>query len=392
MGTFIAGMSSASYYATLNNMGSVDIYNVKSSTYGAKGDGITDDTIAIQAAINAAYTAGGGEVYFPRGIYIIGGALQTNVGGINYKSQLYIPNIDVIEPARTCVTLKGEVCPNFMQFAGVFGAYDPLQTTKGVILKSTLESATALSYVIASKGAAGNAIAGMNYNQCNIEDISIHITANAGKALTLGGIGFNDAANTVIKNVCVFPSAVNPHEYGEPINNCVGIAMPAVNCEHLSIIENCTVGGFESGFLLGDHSAMKNLSSICCKYGYNFGANNLIAHGMKIGAYWCANSIYFSGVSYVKIDNFQEEWYHNGDWYESLYTILDASNQGHGEIYYNIAESFVGFNNARFAKSGGANLQCMPIAFASAASFTVTGADDLAGIAAALKAKGIITY
>ncbi|MBK6900124.1 MAG: hypothetical protein IPH09_12980, partial [bacterium] len=49
------------------------IYNVKA--YGAIGNGIANDTAAIQAALTAAATAGGGEVYFPKGTYLCGSAL-----------------------------------------------------------------------------------------------------------------------------------------------------------------------------------------------------------------------------------------------------------------------------------------------------------------------------
>lgn len=49
--------------------GQNDLYNVLD--YGALGDGVADDTDGIQAAIEAAHTAGGGIVYLPVGTYLV---------------------------------------------------------------------------------------------------------------------------------------------------------------------------------------------------------------------------------------------------------------------------------------------------------------------------------
>lgn len=56
------------------------IFNV--DQYGAVGDGSTDDTTAIQAAINECATAGGGRVFIPEGAagYVVSQiALKQNV-------------------------------------------------------------------------------------------------------------------------------------------------------------------------------------------------------------------------------------------------------------------------------------------------------------------------
>ena len=46
------------------------VFNVRD--FGAKGDGITKDTAAVQKSIDAASAAGGGEVFLPNGTYLCG--------------------------------------------------------------------------------------------------------------------------------------------------------------------------------------------------------------------------------------------------------------------------------------------------------------------------------
>lgn len=59
-----------------------DIVSVKD--YGATGDGVTDDTAAIQAAIDS-LTATGGTVYFPPGTYLISAELTASISGLELR-------------------------------------------------------------------------------------------------------------------------------------------------------------------------------------------------------------------------------------------------------------------------------------------------------------------
>ncbi|MDI6852074.1 MAG: glycosyl hydrolase family 28-related protein [Deltaproteobacteria bacterium] len=45
--------------------------SVKESRFGAKGDGVTDDTAAIQKAVDWVFAQGGGKISFPPGTYIV---------------------------------------------------------------------------------------------------------------------------------------------------------------------------------------------------------------------------------------------------------------------------------------------------------------------------------
>lgn len=64
-------------------------YNVVD--FGARGNGTTNDTKAIQAAINAAHAAGGGTVYIPEGLYILtGNNLMNSTGALRLLDNVTI--------------------------------------------------------------------------------------------------------------------------------------------------------------------------------------------------------------------------------------------------------------------------------------------------------------
>jgi len=72
----------------INKGGDSGQYNVKA--YGAVGDGVTDDTLSIQAAIDAAY-AGGGTVFLPAGTYIVSSTI-----GITLSADVILPFPSII--------------------------------------------------------------------------------------------------------------------------------------------------------------------------------------------------------------------------------------------------------------------------------------------------------
>lgn len=371
------------------------IYNVED--YGAVHDGTTDDTVAIQATITACNVGGGGVIYFPIGIYVIGGALVGTTGGTTYNSQLIIPFVTNNDETRKTFHLLGEVVPNFSQSVGINVSGMSLNTpSTGVILKSTIVgSGTNPSVICAGAYNTEDTIWALgNANQIVIENIQIQPVVDESNRVTIGALNMRGAMDITIKNVCCYPFNLNLVDSGIPQNNCVGIALPSTGNGNFAILENVNVGGFETGFLIGEHSSLHNTQAICCLYGYQARNAGHPIYGTRVMTHWCANSIIFGGNNpcIIKIDELVEEpLIEGGKWYDFVSTITDSTNKAHGIIYYNCTG---GANyNPHYTKVGGANLQCIPIAFAAASSFTVTGSTDaekVASIIAVLEAKGLI--
>lgn len=90
-----------------------EIFNVKD--YGATGDGITDDTTAVQAAIDAAEAAGGGVVYFPVGTYLVSTQLTAVDAAVHFLgagaevSILALSGVNGVSITQPTLTLRQPV-------------------------------------------------------------------------------------------------------------------------------------------------------------------------------------------------------------------------------------------------------------------------------------------
>ena len=316
--------------------------------YGADNTGTTDATVAIQAAINACDAAGGGEVYFPNGTYLIGGAINPT-----YNSQLYIPSGTTAN--RKPFVFMGE-STTMTPFGGglLLGAMTP-PPTNGVILKSTLTT-----FTTAGQAVIGTVTSGINVNSITIKNIGIQVKHNpSGTGPVVGGINWSKGTNCLIENTYAVIDTAGYYST-EPQNNVTGIELPDNNISEFYTITNTAVGGFFNGYKLGEHTVINNTYAMVCKNAYFFKQGFHTSTAVRAGAYWNVNSIYVQDFVTLAPFKLDVEWQNIGKWYDNVYTIKDTANRAKGQLSYTIIAAGIGKDNTKFSKLGADSIYTMP--------------------------------
>ena len=262
------------------------VYNVEA--YGAVHDGVTDDTAAIQASITACASAGGGVVYFPNGVYVIGGALITSLNSVNPNCQLYVPLQNAATVGATLVTVKlmGEE-PPITYFNHLETTANPPLT--GAVLKSTVLGSGTLPAVIGTSWIASpfsGYDADFNFTKIEIENLTIRtrsITAAVHVAPTMTGINLYRYFAAEVRHVRVDTESRILDQSVLPTSvQSVGIRMPRWNNQGVANIEDVLVQCYYTGIILDECSRGDKLFVGACVEGFNIGGDESTAANYPI--------------------------------------------------------------------------------------------------------------
>ncbi len=388
--TINVGDSAATSRNAFNTLSAnIRVYNVED--YGAVHDGVTDDTVSIQAAINACYEAKGGTVYFPNGTYIIAGELKNAVGDgeIDYNSQLYIPTAGGLYD-RIEIRLVGESS----QWSP---SCNPLIPDTGVILYSTIAGSGVFPSVICAMGTSGT-YGILSYVMPMMENIKIKVKAfSTTTGPSMCGVNFMNATCCYLNEVAVGIDGKIMDSI-LPENHVFGIAAGMINND-FPRIGKITSMGFYYGVILGEgvvadtiHAYYNQIGLMIMRCPYSVLINYACSHWNAYDIAAQQETIYGNAIhdGNVKINFLATEDGYAGDgrtpeWCYHVDEILDTSNLLHGMIDYQLsAEAGLGIDLTK--SHGGNNLLVRNINKGETYKWTTATRPNISG------SKGILGY
>lgn len=316
------------------------VFNVVTD-YGADPTFVADATMAIQNAINAAFAAGGGIVFFPYGHYKIDGALVTLVDGVNPNCQLYLPLSTGGTSVYPKITFRGESPSNWS--AEVVTSLPKNQY--GVILESTILSP---GYVFGSSFYTSAGLGGeVNYTWWGFEHIEIRTrTQTAGVEVTPVMSGINSNAPRSVHFDHVKVTTQSPELDLLVPANTWGVLLPHYNNNGNITINNLNIGGYYNGFRAAEHMSVTYVNTYTCVNGMVVPFMNHSGTILHFSSEGCKNHIMVEGAMYVHIGTYNVEHYTTaGAWNMYEYDVKFSVVSTNAKILIDLAhttESFVG--------------------------------------------------
>jgi hypothetical protein len=306
----------------------------------------TDDTAAIQAAITACHSYGGGTVWFPKGVYLIAGALITSLNSVNPNCQLYIP-LNTVALDRVVIKLQGEGKTSYnngpLNNANI--DYTPIT---GTILKSIIVGSGTSPCVLGS-AFANNGFIDVNRNEVIINDLAIEtksMTGAAHVANSMTAFNFFNMGVVHTDNILAYTESACWVSV-QPASGTYGIRLPqpASNENYGGTHGFMMAVGFDVGISFSEHDAIQKGVTVTCNKGYQIyaGGGNHPAIAVHLHDFASRYGIEFLTGPSVNILQFSRERYPGifaTRWYDGVADFLATGlSLASGTVNYSIISS-----------------------------------------------------
>jgi hypothetical protein len=327
---------------------------VATADHGAVGDGSTDDTAAIIAAINEAVSLGQAdgsnyaEVHFTAGEHVIGGALVQG-GTTKGNAQIPLPMISRTGPKFTLV-LRGitgaTALPYWLQT-------DP--QASGVTLRSTLAS-PAYSSTYGAPSIIGGPTYEQGFGQAYLADytnlclVIDGLTVMCEPNATIHGVDLSGVAECMIPSLnCksnAYPSSYAPLTAtwsgvpGPGIIYPTGLILPSVGNNALATVGDFSCENWFIGLTPGEHAHLGNVRLIYCTAGLLLNATAI--HGVlidKLLTEACRTAIYAdpqytAAAPTIPLVVTLWDFESGGDTFPLVHFLYDPSSYLRGELRF----------------------------------------------------------
>jgi hypothetical protein len=323
-------------------------------TYG------TDNSSAIQAAINACFRGGGGIVWFPLGLYMINGPFQE---AKTHNALLYIPYVAPAS-APISITFAGETQPtNNVNCCGTPAYPDQPIATGSILFTPVNGSGTNPALICPYAAGTFTDFTNLNFSISNL------VLRSAYKnPIPLVMVHAQWTAYAEFHGITIDVAATSSDQWNDaPTPGGFGITMPQIqNGMTISIVDS-VITGYDTGIVVGEHVDVRNLTVMLARYAIHLANSYHNIHMGRVLVQWSNYVIFCQGGTVngankvpLSVEILDIEHYNIG-WCQTVDDVLDDSNEIYGKLTYNVVTANVGYTNTSFRKSGGSNLVCTPL-------------------------------